>query len=235
MGNSWFQFQQFRINQDRCAMKISTDAVLLGTLANAKNPAKILDIGTGTGVLALMLAQRFPDAKVTAVEIDADAAGQAGENFRESPFSERLALVQGRIQDFPPEEKFGLIVSNPPFFPDHLKSPDSKRNRALHTDELSFGELIEKAASLLSPSGAFWVILPPRQMRDLEAIAEKSGLSLFQKTKVRDTAEKPVYREIGAFSLLNAGKNGDDLILKDGNLAYTGSYSALLSHFLLGY
>jgi tRNA1Val (adenine37-N6)-methyltransferase len=235
MGNSWFQFQQFRIHQDRCAMKISTDAVLLGALAHAENPSKILDIGTGTGVIALMLAQRFPDAAVTAIEIDPDAADQAEENFRGSPFSERLSLVQGRIQDFHQEEKFDLIVSNPPFFPDHLKSSDSKRNRALHTDELSFEELIRKTKLLLSPTGTFWTILPPRQMVDLETLAAGAGLFLFQKTKVRDTAEKPVYREISGFSFLNAEKNQHDILLKDENRAYTGSYSALLSGFLLGY
>jgi tRNA1Val (adenine37-N6)-methyltransferase len=147
MGNSWFQFQQFRIHQDRCAMKISTDAVLLGTLTEAEHPVKILDIGTGTGVIALMLAQRFPSSWVDAVEIDQDAAEQAAENFRESQYAGRLGIFQGRIQDFPEEEKFDLIVSNPPFFPDHLKSTDSKRNKALHTDELSFSELVEKTSS----------------------------------------------------------------------------------------
>lgn len=105
-------------------MKISTDAVLLGTLTKAKFPSKILDIGTGTGVIALMLAQRFPKSAVTAIEIDSDAAGQAGDNFGESPFSDRISLFQGRFQDFPIDKSFDLIVSNPPFFPDHLKSPD---------------------------------------------------------------------------------------------------------------
>ncbi len=133
------------------------------------------------------------------------------------------------------EEKFDLIVSNPPFFPDHLKSSDSKRNLALHTDELSFEELIEKTKLLLSPSGAFWVILPPRQTVDLETLAEGAGLFLFQKTKIRDTAEKPVYREISGFSFLNTENAQHEILLKDENMAYTGSYSALLSGFLLGY
>ena len=235
MGNSWFQFQQFHIQQDRCAMKISTDAVLLGTLASARAPAKILDIGTGTGVIALMLAQRFPEASVQAVELDEDAASQAQENFRESPFANRMSLFQGRVQDFPSGVKFDLIVSNPPFFPDHLKSQDSKRSKALHTDELSFEELIEKTAQLLQPEGAFWVILPPRQMRDLEVLAERSGLCLFEKIKVRDNAQKPVYREIDGFSFSKTDQKVQELILKDEDLSYSGSYTALLSGFLLGY
>jgi tRNA1Val (adenine37-N6)-methyltransferase len=235
MGNSWFQFQQFRINQDRCAMKISTDAILLGSLVKAQMPSGILDIGTGTGVIALMLAQRFPGSNVTAIEVDQDAAAQAAENFQENPFTSSMKLWQGRIQDFLSTEKFDLIVSNPPFFPDHLKSLDSKRNRALHTDELSFAELIENAVRLMAERGTFWVILPPRQMQDLELLAEQSGLHLNQKIKVRDNIQKPVYREIAAFSFSNDSKTEGELTLKDENFSYTPEYASLLSGFLLGY
>jgi tRNA1Val (adenine37-N6)-methyltransferase len=235
MGNSWFQFQQFRINQDRCAMKISTDAILLGSLVKAEMPSGILDIGTGTGVIALMLAQRFADAAITAIEVDQDAAAQAAENFQENPFTSSMKLWQGRIQDFLSTEKFDLIVSNPPFFPDHLKSLDSKRNRALHTDELSFAELIENAVRLMAERGTFWVILPPRQMQDLELLAEQSGLHLNQKIKVRDNIQKPVYREIAAFSFSNDSKTEGELTLKDENFSYTPEYASLLSGFLLGY
>ncbi len=235
MGNSWFQFQQFRIHQDRCAMKLSTDAILLGSLAKAENPTKILDIGTGTGVIALMLAQRFPDAQVTAVEIDPDAAEQAAENFRGSVFAGRLSLIQRRVQDFGTEDKFDLIVSNPPYFADHLKSPDSKRNRALHTDELSFEELLGKTSSLLSPEGNFWAILPPRQMRDLQILAEKSGLRLSHRTQVRDTPDKPFYREICSFSQNAEDCSEEILTLKNADRSYSTYYSSLLSGFLIGY
>lgn len=235
MGNSWFQFQQFRVNQDRCAMKISTDAVLLGSLAKAENPSKILDIGTGTGVIALMLAQRFPDSQLTAVEIDADAASQAEENFRSSQFSERLKIIHGRIQDLSDLDKFDLIVSNPPYFPAHLKSQDSKRNKALHTDELSFDELIEKVSSLLSQSGKFWVILPPRQMEDLDVLAEKCGLFCSRKIRVRDGYSKPFHRWICEFIFQKPVKKEEELILKEEDSQYTGSYSTILSGFLLGY
>lgn len=216
-------------------MKISTDAVLLGALATAPAPSQILDIGTGTGVIALMLAQRFADAKVQAVELDEDAASQALENIRTSPFSSRMSLTQGRIQDFQWTKKFDLIVSNPPFFSGHLKSRDTKRNKALHTDELAFEELIGKSSQLLRPEGAFWVILPPRQMRDLEFIALKSGLFLFKKLKVQDTENKPVYREVCGFSFLDSEQISETLVLKNDDLTYTAAYSALLAGFLLGY
>ncbi|MFN3998754.1 tRNA1(Val) (adenine(37)-N6)-methyltransferase [Algoriphagus sp.] len=235
MGNSWFQFQQFRVYQDRCAMKISTDAVMLGALINAENPTHILDIGTGTGVIALMLAQRFPKAKVTAIEIDEDAASQADENFRESQFASRLLLIHGKLQDFPESEKYDLIVSNPPFFPDHLKSQDPKRNKALHTDELSFEELIKKCRELLAESGAFWVILPPRQMKFVEVIAEKSGLCLRQTIGIRDSEKKPIHREVCEFTFGKGAKNEIQIALKDENFDYSGSYKNLLSGFLIGY
>jgi tRNA1Val (adenine37-N6)-methyltransferase len=235
MGNSWFDFQQFRIHQDRCAMKISTDAVLLGSVSQAENPVNILDIGTGTGVIALMLAQRFPDAAITAVEVDEDAAEQAGENFRESQFATRIDLFQGRIQDFADGAYFDLIVSNPPFFPDHLKSSDPQRNRALHTDELSFSELVDKVSNLLTDRGVFWVILPPRQLLDLTSLAAKAGLQPFLLLKIKDSPSKPVYREICGFSRLPSSKTESVLSLKDEHGSYSESYSKLLSGFLLGY
>lgn len=200
MANSWFQFQQFKIHQDRCAMKISTDAILLGSMADAHNPSRILDIGTGTGVIALMLAQRFADAKITGVELDTDAASQAVENMSQSPFASRLALWHGRIQDFSEEEKFDLIVSNPPYFPDHLKSSDAKRNKALHTDSLSFEELIQKARKLLKDQGKFWIILPPRQLEDWKAQAGDAGFFEDKNIAVYDRDGKPILRVVASFS-----------------------------------
>jgi len=235
MGNSWFQFQQFRVNQDRCAMKISTDAVLLGAVATEDMPTRILDVGAGTGVISLMLAQRFPESKVTAVELDEDAASQAEENFNGSQFSDRLQLIHVRFQDFSSVEKYDLIVSNPPFFPDHLKSQDSKRNQALHTDKLSFEDLIGNVSELLAEKGSFWVILPPRQMKILEILAEKAGLFRNSKTSVKDNETKPVHREIGEFSFQNRIKKEREIVLKDLDSQYSDLYKSLIKGFLLGY
>lgn len=235
MGNSWFQFQLFRVHQDRCAMKISTDAVLLGALAEANSPNHILDIGTGTGVISLILAQRFPEALITGVEIDSDAAEQAAENFLESPFSDRLQVKNIRFQDFSENQLFDLIVSNPPYFPDHLKSQDSKRNQALHTDALSFEELLQKAFKLLKVDGQLWVILPPRQMSDFSELARGFGLLPKKRVQVKDTASKPVIREIVGFSFGTDSADIKGIYLKNEDGSFSGAYSSLISGFLLGF
>ena len=237
MSNSWFQFQQFRVEQDRCAMKISTDAVLLGTLVQSDLPKHILDIGTGTAVIALMLAQRFPQTSLTAVELDPEAASQARENCEQSPFSERLTVIQGRFQDFPVEEPFDLLVSNPPFFPDHLPASDPKRQQALHTDSLSFEELLHKASKLLAPSGSFWVILPPRQMQDFIHYATAHGLFPTTRVGIRDSAAKPIHREVIGFTFSEPLANAlpEELFLKNVDGSYSERYQQLISGFLLGF
>jgi tRNA1Val (adenine37-N6)-methyltransferase len=237
MANSWFQFQQFRVLQDRCAMKISTDAVLLGSLAQCPSPKQILDIGTGTGVIALMLAQRFPEAQVTALEIDPEAAAQAAENFKESPFADRLQLIPTALQDFSADASFDLIVSNPPYFPNHLKSIDHKRNLALHTNGLPFETLLSQACQLLAPSGQFWVILPPRQMEDFCKLAEQVLLFPNSKIQIRDTASKPTHREIVSFSKTKEFPSISIRIcsLKNEDGTYTKDYQQLIAGFLLGF
>ncbi|MFC3416917.1 tRNA1(Val) (adenine(37)-N6)-methyltransferase [Algoriphagus hitonicola] len=235
MGNSWFDFQQFRVEQDRCAMKISTDAVLLGALVEAIDGDQILDIGTGTGVIALMLAQRFPGSLFTAVELDAEAATQASDNFQKSPFSNRIQLVHGAVQDFRREEKFEVIVSNPPFFPDHLKSIDPQRNRALHTGELSFLDLGKAVSELLKPNGRFFVILPPRQMNELKVVMEKLGLFPFIEFLIRDRSDLPIHREAVGFEFQSGSFSQFPLCLKNDSGAYSDEYKRLISGFLLGY
>lgn len=234
MGNSWFQFQQFRVEQDRCAMKISTDAVILGALASAPDPKRILDIGTGTGVIALMLAQRFIYSEIIAVELDSEAAGQARENFHMSDFASRLQLWQGKIQGFKPDEPFELIVSNPPYFSDHLKSSDKKRNQALHTDELTFEELLEQVALLLDEEGEFWLILPPRQMKDFELLAIKRDLFPFQKFMIQDNPKKPIHRIIQSFSKKMKEIQEISFSVKNNSGELSDFYKSLIKGFLLG-
>ncbi|MDR7132084.1 tRNA1Val (adenine37-N6)-methyltransferase [Algoriphagus sp. 4150] len=235
MANSWFQFQRFRINQDNCAMKISTDAVVLGALADAASPREILDVGTGTGVIALMLAQRFPTAKIQAVEIDPLAASQALDNFRANAFSERMQLWKGRFQDFQTQEKYDLIVSNPPYFPGHLKSPDVQRNMALHTDELSFQDLLGKVLQLLQGDGQFWLILPPRQMQDFQEEAEKHGLFPEAKFTLQDKPGKRILREICSFSRKQTEVKATEIFIKNEDGTPHKSYVVLVRGFLLNF
>jgi tRNA1Val (adenine37-N6)-methyltransferase len=237
MGNSWFQFQQFRVEQDRCAMKISTDAVLLGSLAQSNSPKQILDIGTGTGVIALMLAQRFVEAQIIALELDPEAAAQAAKNCQASPFSQRIQVKEGRLQTYTEENRFDLIVSNPPYFPDHLKSNDAKRNQAIHTDSLSFAELLQKARLLLTDNGSLWIILPPRQMRDFSALAAQQNLHPVAQFLIRDTPAKPIHREVICFTPSAALPSipPRDLCLKLEDGTYSEEYRTLLAGFLLGF
>ncbi len=158
-----FRFKQFAVDQTGCAMKINTDGVLLGALVEANQAKTILDIGTGTGVIALMLAQRFTEAQIDAVEIDPMAAQTAGKNFINSPYAERLNIYPVGFEQFfeqNPDKKYDLIVSNPPFFINSLKSPEAKRKLAKHTDEDFFKKLI-KISTHLNPDGVCWLIIPP--------------------------------------------------------------------------
>jgi tRNA1Val (adenine37-N6)-methyltransferase len=206
-------------------------------LVQSDGPKQILDIGTGTGVVALMLAQRFPGASITALELDPEAASQARENCEQSPFSERLTVLQGRFQDFSVEQRFDLLVSNPPFFPDHLPASDPKRQQALHTDSLSFEELLHKASQVLTPDGSFWVILPPRQMQDFIHYATGNGLFPRTRVGIRDTAAKPIHREVVSFTFSEPlpSTRPEEIVLKNEDGSYSERYRHLISGFLLGF
>jgi tRNA1Val (adenine37-N6)-methyltransferase len=237
MPNTYFQFKHFIIHQDRCGMKLSTDAVILGALASHEASARILDIGTGTGVIALMLAQRYPDASIEAVELDKDAYVQATDNASLSPWKDRVKLFHRSFQEYSESNPggFDLIVSNPPYFPYHLKSQDLQRNLALHNDALPFAELVSGVASLLSPKGQFWVILPERQMQDFEKLAVDKGLFPYKKVIVRNHPDAPVLRLVQAFSFFKRSPTEKTLHIRDGNRNYSLEYRELLKDFLLDF
>src|SRR5690554_7910080 len=160
MAKSIFQFKQFNIDQEGSAMKINTDGVLLAAKAKAIAPKTILDIGTGTGVIALMLAQRFPEAEVHALEINKEASACAERNFENSAFSERLSLFYTDFQHFAPEVSYDLIVSNPPFFINSLKNPDLSKTIARHAGSGFFEKLFSKTFEWLTHDGTFQLIWP---------------------------------------------------------------------------
>ncbi|WP_373521544.1 tRNA1(Val) (adenine(37)-N6)-methyltransferase [Aquiflexum sp.] len=233
--DSSFRFKQFTVHQDRCGMKISTDGVVLGAFAGRGNPKNILDIGAGTGVVSLMLAQRFPNAMITGIEIDKDAAKQASENIHQSPWSNRIKILNQSLQEFQRKQdiKFDLIVSNPPYFPKHLKSIDQKRNLALHNDSLSFFDLANGIYSLMENKGHCWLILPPEQMDTINKIFEFLGLFITEKLDLRDKQNKNIIRTIQDFSYSKGAIKKSIINIKDESGEYSKDYSELLNEFLI--
>lgn len=201
MPNPFFQFKQFVVFHDKCAMKVGTDGVLVGAWAQVEGASRILDIGTGSGLIALMLAQRNPRAFITAVDIDEAAVEQARENVARSPWPGRMNVAQLDVRQVPDnwEGRFDVIVSNPPYFVESVKCPQAQRNTARHTDELDFGSLLAKVAFLLSDEGCFSVILPVTAASGFVALALKEGLSLSRQTWVHPRVELPPKRVLMSF------------------------------------
>ena len=196
-----FTFRQFEIQQDRCAMKVGTDGVLLG--AWAEGGRHILDIGSGTGLISLMMAQRFPDAQVVGIDMDGEACEQARENVTASPFTNRVEIVESRLQDFclgtSPEHLFDAIVSNPPFFLDSLKNPDVKRSMARHADSLPFRDLFAGVKRLLTDDGVFSAVIPVDVLETFSAEACFSGFLLERKCLVKTVDRKQPKRCLVSF------------------------------------
>lgn len=216
-------------------MRINTDGVLLAAMAEAENPSSILDIGTGTGVIALMLAQRFVKANVHAVEIDAAASATAGRNFTNSNFAERLQVSHLPIQEFEPLEKFDLIVSNPPFFVNDLKNAEKKKEIARHADELFFDALVAKVASLLTENGSFWFILPLKQAADVIEKAINYQFAVEKEIYLHSDENKPAFRVIVGLSRRKKPAQQSKLFIYKSEKVYTDAYRLLLKDFFLGY
>lgn len=233
-----FRFKQFSVQQDRCAMKVGTDGVLLGAWAKSvEQPLHILDIGTGTGVIALMLAQRFAKAKVLGIDIESEAVLQASENFRQAPFSDRLQARCTSLQAFQASCKFACIVSNPPFFTDGVLPENTQRKLARHTTNFSFEMLFEKVAGMLSVSGLFSMIVPIHDHQELICIAKRYALYCKEACIVYPNPEKPAKRILLAFCL---GKTAptvvEELTIETMQRHhYTTSYRALLTDFYLAF
>ena len=215
-----FTFKQFEIQQDRCAMKVGTDGVLLG--AWAEGGQRILDIGSGTGLISLMMAQRFPEAQVWGIDIDPDACMQARENVAASPFADRVGIACCALQNLSEEHLvrgseelvemkegegnlFDAIVSNPPFFVNGLKNPDSKRAMARHSDSLPFPVLMKGVRRWLSDEGVFSAIVPADVLESFVSEAYCSGLSLVRQCGVKTVERKQPKRYLVAFSKRRAG------------------------------
>lgn len=216
-------------------MKVNTDGVLLGAWAAVANPKTILDIGTGTGVIALMLAQRFPEAEIAAVEIDKLAATTAAVNFEASPFAGRLKCFPLAMEHYfmvYPDQRFDLIVSNPPFFIDSLKSENKAKETARHADSHFFEELCRLVATHLNPDGLYCVILPIDTAAVMLQLAEKYGLYPKEVINVRSFPESEPHRQMWSLGFGQESVNHTDLSIYEAEKVYHPAYRALLQNFL---
>lgn len=233
MSNTYFQFKQFTIYHDKCAMKVGTDGVLLGAWADAENTTKVLDVGTGTGLIALMLAQRNPQAQIAAVEIDKDAAIQAEANATCSPWPDRIKVICNDFRLFQTENKYNLIVSNPPYFVDALNCPDKQRNLARHTCELNYELLFQRSAQLLCEQGRVCIIIPAEVEKLATDTAWKYKLYPSRRLRVFTKPGKPCRRVLLSFSLQEKECIEETLCIEVEHHQFTPEYMALTREFYL--
>ena len=232
-----FTFKQFAIEQDRCAMKIGTDGVLLGAWAPIDNhPFSILDIGTGTGIIALMLAQRSAAQQIDALEIDEAAYEQATDNFENSPWNDRLFCFHAGLDEFieEPEDEYDLIVSNPPFYSEDYKTENESRDLARFQDAMPFEQLLEAADLLLSEHGIFTVIIPFKEEENFIALANEFELYPLKITRVKGTPTTEIKRSLLAFSRTETTDLPiDELVIETARHVHTQEYIGLTKDFYL--
>lgn len=230
-----FQFKQFSVDDSRCAMKIGTDGCLLGAWADVSGAEKILEIGTGSGVVAMMLAQRS-NATIDTVEIDTDAYKQATDNFIRCPWTGRLKAFHTSIQEYVKscKTKYDIIVSSPPYFADSLKTKDHKRRLARHTDSLSFQELVSCAKRLLNDDGRFCVIIPSESAENLVNTALIEGLYKTSILQIRPKVDAEIIRSLIQFELQKLPTTSEELaILEADGKGYTNQYQQLTNNYYI--
>ncbi len=238
MSNTSFAFKQFTIKQDLCAMKVGTDAVLLGAWIVPNGSVNILDIGTGTGIIALMLAQKS-QAHIDAIDIDENAVKQARQNISESKFFNKIDVNHVSFQDFAKstQKKFNLIVTNPPYFEQSLKSSDEKRSHARHADVLPFEDLLDGVIKILDPKGKFCLILPKLEAEKFRQLAERRGLVLSKLLRIKSRADKDTdKRHIMQFEFKATEFSEKTLVIELGERhQYTEDYKNLTKDYYVNF
>lgn len=237
MSNQAFVFKQFKICQDKCAMKVGTDAVLIGAWVNATTAKNILDIGTGTGIIALMLAQKS-EATIDAIDIDNNAFEQVTENISESKWSNRIHAHHISLQQYAQrtDKKYDLIVSNPPYFVDSSKALEEARTNARHTDQLPFSDLLSGVLRLLHIKGAFYVILPTKESQLFREMAEVHELFLTKLTRVITRTDKPEKRLLMKFEFTQKPLEEDSITIEqDERHSYTEQYKELTRDYYIAF
>ncbi|OSY87321.1 tRNA (adenine-N6)-methyltransferase [Tenacibaculum holothuriorum] len=234
-----FQFKQFTVHQDKTAMKIGTDAVLLGAWCDlGEYPDAILDVGSGTGIISLMLAQRSDAMTIDAVEIDENAYEQTVENFEQSDWGDRLFCYNASFVEFAEEmqeeeEEYDIIVSNPPFYTNAFETEDESRNKARFTSSLSFEELLTGVSKILSRDGMFSVIIPFQEEESFSVLAKEQGLFLSKVCRVKGNENSDVKRSMLTFSFQEKEISTEELIIEKERHQYTDAYINLTKDFYL--
>ena len=228
---SVFKFKEFSIVQSKSAMKVGTDGVLLGSWVNCLNAKKILDIGAGTGLISLMLAQRNNECNITAVEIDKETSEEANININNSKWRDRISIINININNFITSDKFDFIVSNPPYFPANFSK--NKRAIARHTNLLSFQDLIRTTVKLLSSKGIFAVILPKIAEAIFCKTANANKLFLIRICQVKGQKNSDVKRVLLEFSFEKSSLDSDSLVIEESRNIYTNKYIDLCQDFYL--
>lgn len=235
MSRALFRFKQFSLRHDRCAVKVGTDAVLLGAWTDFSGAGRILDIGTGCGVLALIAAQRNTHATIDAVEIDDAAAAQAAENFTASPWPDRLRAHRMDVRRMKSAEPYDLIICNPPYYEGEAPSPDDRRSLAKHGGELSFPELMEVVDRLLAPEGRFNVVLPMNRELEFTSLAAERGSSPSHCCSVRYLASRPPKRVMLELRRGKVERADDEVVVGTAPGKPDAKYAALVSDLLLSF
>lgn len=232
-----FRFKQFVVRQHQCAMKVGTDGVLLGSWCCLPQNGSVLDVGTGTGLLALMAAQRTEKVFITAIEIDQDAACQATENCQSSPWANRIKVLHTSLQEFGKlsKESFNAIICNPPYFDQSLCCPDGKRSQARHSDSLDFETLLDYSSALLKKEGTLSVVLPTNESELFEQKAHQRGFFLNRLMNVFPNPKKDVKRRLMEFSAEKKELEIQHLVIEKERHIYTDEYKNQTRDFYLNF
>jgi tRNA1Val (adenine37-N6)-methyltransferase len=236
MSNNYFSFKQFTVNQDKCSMKVSTDACIQGAWTPIGSDVKhVLDIGTGTGLLSLMLAQRNPDIHVDAIELDEDAALQAKQNVDASPWKDRINIIRADVRDYVFDKKYDFIICNPPFFQNSLLGPDAARNNVRHNTSLSFSALVNVLCDNLNTNGYISILLPIVEAQVFQALMQDENMLVFNELLISPKHGFTANRSVKLFSKNNdkGFVNSTELIIYAATNVYTTAFAGLLSPFYL--
>lgn len=233
MPNNFFEFKQFTIHQDKTALKVGTDAVLLGAWADSTGTKTVLDIGTGTGILALMIAQKCTECEIDAIEIEENAAKQARENFRNCPWTNRILLLQLDFLKFYTPKKYDLIISNPPYFQHDKINTRYEKTIARHAYALSFKQLVEKSADLLSQTGKLALVFPAESFHEINKYAAGKLLYPNRCLNIQPTRQQTPKRMLVAFSKTATFFQQETLIVENSRHEYTAKFRELTADFYL--